>query len=224
MVTKIHSLGIPDSLTKIMVYPKTAIADSSVNTVSVSASGSAVLSTTKIYFSGNSLKVPSPGTDYFLASAGTSILSFGTNDYTIDFWLYFDGTSPNTEPFWGSSVGATGSVDMVYYEYANRGFGIYTDNVASDKCYGGASSIIKQAWFHLAYVRYGGASNMYKNGTAMSEVHTDGNINTSNVNIKNFQIGKSTTGWTSSTNMYFQNFRISGYARWTGNFTPPTRQ
>jgi len=82
------------------------------------------------------------------------------------------------------------------------------------------TSVSSNTWYHLAVVRSGNTFSLYVNGVSESTA-------TSSVVIaddtSNLLIGVGDTG-TTYLNGYIDDLRITkGYARYTSNFTPPTK-
>jgi len=140
---------------------------------------------------------------------------FGTDDWTIETWLYCTKTGGFNAIF-DTRVG-TGT------ETGNFGIGMY--NTGRVQLFSGGifyyptNTLSFNTWQHFAVVKNSGTTTMYFNGTAASTTYSDSRNYGSSQPV---QIGKDDT-----TSNYFggymQDFRISkGKARYTGNFTPPS--
>ena len=143
------------------------------------------------------------------------VYGFGTDDWTIETWLYCTKTGGFNAIF-DTRVG-TGT------QAGNFGIGMY--NTGRVQLFSGGifyyptDTLSFNTWQHFAVVKNSGTTTMYFNGTAASSTYSDSRDYGSSQPV---QIGKDDT-----TSNYFggymQDFRISkGLARYTANFTPPT--
>jgi hypothetical protein len=135
---------------------------------------------------------------------------FGTNDFTIDFWVRF------------ATLGTTVLKRTMLWRDA--AFNVVWNSTNALETFGQSFSWtpVINVWYHVAVIRNGmGTNNLtaYINGTSIgSGTYTD-NYSSSNT----FYIGAE-GGTTNTLHAYIDELRISnGIARWTGNFTLPTR-
>jgi len=150
---------------------------------------------------------------------GDAEFAFGTNDFTVEFWLY-PVTRTATEgiliDFRGSS--ADGTYTHLYLD--NQ----YSNNVIIYHHQGGtritSSPILDNAWSHVALTRSGNDVKLFVNG--IQEGSTFTNSLTQLVGTNGPQIGSYHTGAFALTG-YMSDIRIlNGTAAYTSNFTPPT--
>jgi Concanavalin A-like lectin/glucanases superfamily len=177
-----------------------------VGNAQVSTAISAKWGSTSMYFD---------GTGDYLAVPNSSLFDFGSSDWTIEFWLYRTATATQTLITKRTSNAVAGIPNI----FAN------TSNKIVVECSGQTTltptgTISNNVWTHVAIVRYGSGSNnikIYFGGTAdaTSVTWTTMATNTSPVYIGADTNGNGYTG-------YLQDIRISRYARYTANFTPPT--
>lgn len=83
--------------------------------------------------------------------------------------------------------------------------------------------IIKiNTWHHLAYTKCNKDVNVYVDGEKVIQID---NYSTNTVSINSMSTLRLMKAWelTYQTYGYMDEFRISNIARWTGNFTPPTK-
>lgn len=147
---------------------------------------------------------------------GSAILQFdaytlGTSDFTIDFWMYNTATS-NAYRRW--ITGNNGSfVDGTFCIRETSSGVIQTQNVTS------STSVPRNQWVHIAAVRSNGTLKIYLNGTEIASVSDSNNYSEALKYIGGYynSIGNETFQG------YMDEIRISNVARWTSNFTPPTR-
>jgi hypothetical protein len=86
------------------------------------------------------------------------------------------------------------------------------------------TSLTTGQWYHIAVVRYNGTLKLYVDGTVA------GTVNSFNINLKRDQYNRfvnvfgnwQSDGGSTGLNGYVSDYRITKYARYTSNFTPPT--
>ncbi len=165
------------------------------------------------------------GTTDYLVVPNNPGIQFGTEEFTIEFWMY----RPTATNVNGSIVNMTGGVGdwglimtggVMYFQsrYAsaslNNNFSLFLSSSTQP------SSVFN--WVHIAYVRVaGGSSRFYLNGVGVGSPVTD----TTNYNgTGSLQIGGVASGGYGSFLGYLSNLRIvKGVALYTGNFTPPNQ-
>ena len=180
--------------------------------------GNTTGSTTQTKFSNTKSMYFDASGDY-ISISDNEAYGFGTDDWTIETWLYctktggfnaiFDtrvGTGTEAGSF-GLGMHTTGRVQM------------YSNATSPAQFLYPSSTLSFNTWQHLAIVKNSGTTTMYFNGTAASTTYSDSRNYGSSQPV---QIGKDDT-----TSNYFggymQDFRITkGLARYTGNFTPPS--
>jgi hypothetical protein len=161
----------------------------------------------------------SNASDYI--STTNSNLALGTNNWTIESWVYPRFTA-NSGIFQISNVqyGLTNSnLNTVALGFGNDNKAIV--RVANATYTSTGTTITANAWTHLALVKSSNVSKLYINGTLDSTLGTSGNI-TDTVNYTgttNIAVGG--YGSTSAlANAYISNFRVvSNNAVYTSNFT-----
>ncbi len=152
-----------------------------------------------------------PNSDYF---------NYGTGNFTIEFWMYYNsisgyqtiaslGYSPQVNTGWLIQTG-NGDGKVIFYV---QGSGTI---IASD----GGATISTGQWYHIAVVRNSGTTTIYRNGSSVGSGADTTNYTSTGV----FYIGGGTsTGLNGAYfNGYLDDFRITKFARYTANFTPPT--
>jgi len=144
--------------------------------------------------------------------------TYGTGDFTIEWWGYQTATS-GVQGIWRNSTGdTTNSIGFwTIAQPAGRititiGNGTTSDVVRSN------SAITLNAWNHYAFVRSGTLFTLYVNGVAQTET-----LNSSidlPAQLAYMQIGNAGGLYAGQ----ISNFRIvKGTAVYTANFTPPTQ-
>jgi len=154
--------------------------------------------------------------------------NFDDGDFTIDWWEQRRTTSAN-QPSISSDTGANGyqafllgwshtTTAIVYYQRSHFSTDGSTWNCVVEHDYGGLDT-----WYHLAVVRKGGTIYAFRNGVLKDSKPITGSLVRS-YNAMGFGYYYSAPT-TYLINGYMDEIRISkGIARWTANFTPPTRR
>ena len=207
--------------------------DSSTNNFTITRNGN----TTQGTFSPFS-KVDGRWGNYFdgdgdsLSVAYNSAFVFGTDDFTVEAWVYIAGNSAQssggTRTAQIASTITTGPTSG--WEFKIRGNGsttgtgiIFSNRVDSTTAYEviGEVTVNQNQWNHVAAVRSGTTTTIYLNGTSINS-GTLGNQTISSSN--SLMVGRQdVSGYTHDLNGYISNFRIvKGTAVYTSNFTVPT--
>jgi len=144
-----------------------------------------------------------------LSIASTASLAMGTNDFTIEFWVYLRSATNNRTLAWPVAGNILIYCDNSgYFAYASYGVG----NVL-------ASSIVAplNTWTHIAISRTGTNSKIFVNGAIGASTSSDSN----NWGQSVFNIGSDIAA--NFLNGYLSNLRIvKGTGLYTTTFTPPT--
>jgi hypothetical protein len=147
-------------------------------------------------------------------SATNDNFAFGTEDFTIDFWLY-----ASSGTYYITSCTASGTNDPKGVSICSDGIWIGTNSSVSAVHMG---SIPVNAWTHVAVVRNGTSFMVFVNGVLVEKSSVGASVSIDN---KKFMIGARYTDDLNylGSEFYMDELRISkGIARWTSNFTPPT--
>jgi hypothetical protein len=214
-----EEVGGNDEYTKLLLHMNgtdgsTSFIDSSASTHTVTATGDAQIDTAQSKFGGASGLFDGSG-DY-LSLADSSDWYFGTGDFTIDFWVRWDGAPGSRQDLCGQ-IGD--SYNKWYFCWQAGGYlELYV------KVSGSTKIDVKAMWnpstatcYHIAIVRYGTTFKIFVDGVdkpssggtdsdAMPDIASELKIGTAEIAFK---------GW-------IDEFRISkGIAPWTAAFTPP---
>ena len=165
-----------------------------------------------LYFAGTS-------NTYLLKDLGETI---GTRDFTVEAWVY--PTTTGAQHVFQISNQTVGYQSITTQNTQvgigmNNGFWRYGTTGWNFGYVHTTTAVVVNTWHHVAYVRTGGYSKLYLNGT---EIHS--NADTSNYSARYLAYGvghQSNNVWYG----YTQGLRVAlGYARYTSNFTPPTEE
>jgi hypothetical protein len=160
------------------------------------------------------------GTTDYVSVPASSDFSFGSGDFTIDFWARWASVPTGTTPHIFFSSGAcfkawySPDFDCISFEYHKGGaeFLLYNASCWSDPQI--------NTWYHFAVVRNGTSLKWYKDGVLLSSSSIGTDTIDACSQALTFGYDLELTRW--SFNGWFDCIRVSkGIARWTSNFTPP---
>jgi hypothetical protein len=185
--------------------------------------GNAQLSTAvKKYGSGS---IAFDGTGDSLKIIDNPNINFGSGDFTLECWVYFNVV--NTEQVIFSKGWQSSSAYASYLIYmtsaASLRFGASTNggswDIANEKVIG---TMTAGAWTHIAVTRSGTSFRAFINGVINDSFTFTSASSLANIAAQTLFIGGRTDG-NSTMNGYIDDLRITkGYARYTTTFTPPT--
>ena len=164
---------------------------------------------------GNNWSCYFDGTTDALTVASGSAVTFGTGDFTIEFWVYYITNDADYDVF--CSVGSNVSIGYYtaqgWYLVYNNGIGGFP---SAYKIQSGVQ-IPLNTWAHVACSRASGVTRLFLNGTQAGSSYSD----TTSYSSGNTVLG--TSGASYSPNCYISNFRVlTGTGLYTANFNPPT--
>jgi hypothetical protein len=186
------------------------IIDNSRNNFAITSSGDVSLSDSQYKFGGASAYFD--GTGDYLVTPTTSVLTFGTNDLTVELWIYQTV----------SSVGAYKVIvgDNVYSSVG--GWTLYSYNNQLNLWKGGteliapSGTLTLNSWNYVVWTRQSGNNRIFINGTQVGSTVSDSTNYTSTA----IYVGSSKIN-TLNFAGYVDELRITkGVARYTANFTP----
>ncbi|MHA2012776.1 MAG: LamG-like jellyroll fold domain-containing protein [Candidatus Helarchaeota archaeon] len=199
--------------------------DASASNHSISFFGNAQLDTAYYKYGSASLYLPNSGS--YLNTPQSNDFDFGTDDFTIEFWIRRNGnindyagvisTSSGTTNGWAIYFGNAGSGTQNYCKFVSRSGG-WSDRLISD------TILPDITWIHIAVCRDGNTLRMFQGGILVDSYDCTGLSFTDGSG--NPVIGRIYTG----TNGYYftghlDDLRvIKGSALYTEDFTPPTQE
>ena len=194
----------------------TSIVDSSANAHTITVNGDAQISTTQSKFGGASMKFD--GNDSIEVPSSTD-LSFGSGDFTIECWAYFNSLPSLLTVANFDGGGSYSSIFFAHLPTLNcyiSGNGT-SWNVLAGNSLGTPSTGV---WHHLALVREGNVYRGFLDGVlGFSVTNSSGPYGSSAL----ARIGAANADGTGGFDGYIDDFRITkGVARYTANFTPFT--
>lgn len=195
----------------------TVFTDNSPTPKTVTASGSAAISTEQSKFGGASLGL----TGGFSSVANSADFDTATGDFTVEFWLR--PTSLDASAILFNKADGTSS-GYPYQAYATTSGGLVfrSYNAGSTKLFAITTAdglVAVGTWAHLAFVRFGSTFTVYVNGVASGSATYSESLPT---NTFPMSIGAYSSG-TYPFKGHIDEFRFTkGAARYTADFTPPT--
>jgi hypothetical protein len=161
-----------------------------------------------IYFNGSS--------DYITTNADAA---FGTGDFTIEFWAYFNSVAGTQDLFDTRPAGTASTPQYVAIETVSGALNYYTNN-ANPAISGG--TLVAGTWYHIALSRSGTSTRMFINGVQTGSTYSDSQNYVNGANRPALGIDSNLLN-TSYFNGYMSNIKvIKGKALYTTTFTPPT--
>lgn len=196
--------------TKFLLNPDVSISDLSQST-EIKCFGGAVTSTAQVKFAGTKSIYGDGSGDY----VSMSIEPIGTDDFTIEAWIYPTNLGTYATAISGATIGGgKGAV-----------FGVdlwFVGNNSSNQLFSSAANkIVVDQWQHIAITRQGTSLKLFYNGTQF-----DSGTNSTDLDQTTYVLfARYTDGSYLEYTGYIQDFRITkGLARYTANFTPSTTE
>ena len=181
--------------------------------------GNAQVSTSVKKFGTGSIAFDGTG-DYLKSNANTSLYTFGTGDFTVEFWMYSNSFASTATLYDGRPDGNDGSSQpfVCIFQDTSGQVGLFVLNTTQIT----SSALSTSTWYHVAVCRSGTSTKMFINGTQVGSTYTDSNNYLCGTNRPSIGANGYSSG-SFSYNGYIDDLRITkGYARYTANFTPPT--
>jgi hypothetical protein len=176
----------------------------------ISAVGNAQVDTAQSKFGGASLLLDGTG-DYLLIRPLTEF-AFGTNNFTIEFWLRVTTISTQYQNILDMRTAGNQFAPVIFLEYGVLKFGDgYTVRITN------GSNLSINTWYHVAVSRSATSTKMFVDGTQVGSTYSD----SANYIAPDFAIGANFAG-AASVNGHMDEVRISNSARYTTTFTPST--
>jgi len=192
----------------------TTFTDSGPNAFTLTRYGTAAVSTTQSKYGGASGYFDGSGARLGLSSTA---IDFGTGDFTAECWIYL-----NASP---SSANAHIMGKHVYGISASWILQINTSRVLSFLWNDGVNilstgtALNLSQWYHIAACRSGSTLRVFINGTQVATT----TISYTFSSTTEFTVcSASNDNALSRVNAYIDDLRISQFARYVSNFTPPT--
>ena len=158
------------------------------------------------------------GTGDNLTTANSTAYDFGSNNFTIECWVYTGSTSQQTV-IERRGTGYTTGDWVIFINESSTVVSFYSFDVGSPVVSG--TGLTLNSWNHIAVVRNGTTFTLYLNGVSISSLTSSTAIASNSLGIT---VGQdNVSGGRLYFSGYISNARIvKGTAVYTANFTPPT--
>lgn len=174
------------------------------------ASYSAATNGGSAYFNGNA--------DY-LSLSGSTALTFGTGDFTIEGWFYYTSYSSGPIFFDARPLSTNGVYPAINVDPAGV-LGYYVNNAYQIF---GTTTISLNTWNHFALARSGTSTKLFLNGVQQGSTYTDTNNYLLGTNRPIIGGNGFSPGTASGLSGFLSSIRVvKGTALYTANFTVPT--
>jgi hypothetical protein len=208
----------------------TNFTDSGMSNITLITRGAAISNTVGGKF-GNCVSFPQ-GTGYRrieLVDLEKRLANVGTNDWTVDFWVYLTAGSANgAQMLFGLQPGSAQRPFVYIYKGASNSMRVASAAVssayASDATANPSWNNYADAWTHIAVCRYTNVVMLYMNGVRQNQYNAtlSGNPSYSWATCTNQTIGAPADENMPGMN-YYDEIALRRRAVWQGtNFTPPT--
>ena len=176
--------------------------------------GNTTASNTQRKFAGSSA-VYFDGTGDYLTFAPGSRFAFGTGDFTIECWVYFNSYETSNGFFVGQNFFSS------VFQISNGILQFYSQP-ASAYVVTGSTALPQNEWVHVAVTRSGNTFKVFLNGSVDG---TGTNSSDAGFNSANLLTIGAWNNLAASWTGYMQDLRVTkGLARYTATFTPPTAE
>jgi len=159
----------------------------------------------------------------YLSIPNSSDWSFGTGDFTIDFWWRPIATLPagTSETLLATCpINAVSAGWSIYYYLGNLGFASTTGGGAWDRgLHTGAWTRVNNTWTHFAICRSGATLYIFANGTVVGSPAIANSHDTSNAL---YVAGDLLSNYGNPGGQLDEVRIVKGEALYVANFTPPT--
>ena len=196
------------------IQGSTTITDNSISANTMNRYGDTCINTSTFKFGTSAIYFDGTG-DALRCNAPD--FAFGTNDFTIEFWIYPINGSNGVAAriFETQAYGTAGGYQLIFISGQSKiEFG---ESANGTFVLDSASSLTNLAWTHVAISRVSGTTRLFINGT--SEANT---AYVSNYTKTALSIGSDNSGGNGFYG-YLDEFRVTrGVGRYTSNFSVPT--
>ena len=116
------------------------------------------------------------GSGDYLTVAGSSAIEIGSNDFSIEFWIYFNAAVSTQMIFYDGRNTITQATPCIYVSTSIRYYVSGADRITSN------TTISAGAWFHVAVSRVSGTTRMFINGITQTGTYADSTVYTNQTN------------------------------------------
>jgi hypothetical protein len=159
------------------------------------------------YFDGNG--------DFLQGTVFSPELSFGTGDFTIEFWVYPQSTARQD---W-VDLSASSGFNRIIVAYISSAIAYHAGSGSAASARITGPTIAVSQWYHIALSRNSGSSRLFVNGAQVGSTFADTLNFTSDLRLTVF---RDPAGSTHATGNISDLRILKGTGLYTANFTPPT--
>lgn len=157
------------------------------------------------------------GSGDYLTLGGQSNFAFGSNPFTIEFWIYPTTVSGGAVVYDQRPSGSSGAQPMISFD--GSGFLQYYTNAAYQIT--ATTAMAVNTWNHVALARSGTSTKLFLNGVQTGSTYTDSTVYVNGASRP--VIAANGTNLLNPFTGYISNLRVlNNTALYTANFTPPT--
>ena len=154
-----------------------------------------------------------------IAADGNDDFTFGTGDFTIEFWV-LQSDRKSTASLYGGRRDADNEVAPVIYLNS----GVVTYYTAGSNRITGSSTLSLNSWHHIVVERSSGSTKLYVNGVQEGSTYSDSNSYVAKLNRPTIGAEGRVFGNNPLVG-YISNLRVcKGHAVYGAAFTPPTSE
>lgn len=168
-----------------------------------------------IFFNGTNDYI-TVGQPYSLTGFVNTNFYFGTGDWSVEMWVYFN-TVTGTQSIIDTRPSGTAATNN--YIVLQLVTGVLTYFTAAVTAITGPT-LVASTWYHIAISRQFNRTRLFVNGVQQGQDYTDAQTYTTGLNRPIF--GVDYTGTTNYISGYMDDIRITRFARYKGIFTIPT--
>ena len=156
-----------------------------------------------------------------LTVASDADFNFGSGDFTIEYWIWPNGTPNNPVGLPDMRPASTNGPYVQININTSNQVGLYVDN-AQRISQSSSTALTSNAWNHVCLARSGSTTTLYIGGASVGSWSDSTTYSQGRCLIAGHSI-ETNRGWASGC--YVTDFRIvKGTAVYTSNFTPPTER
>lgn len=194
----------------------TVFADDSGFNRTVTGNGGAQISTAQSKFGGSSVLFNGNGA--YLSVPASFMFAFGTGDFTVETWAYFNSLAVASRITNRTDGGYTGTWALTFQTDGSFKF---TEVIVGEPGVStAAGALVTGVWQHIVAARSNGTLNLFLSGNLVASGANTTNFSTYSFNLL---IGRSAPNETGYLNGYLDDICITpGVARYTAAFTPPS--
>ena len=199
--------------TSLLTCQSNKFVDNSSNAFTITKNGDAAVKTFNPFKRNTGQSIYFDGTGDSLFQAASPNYTFGTGDFTIEFWINFTSTTNRQDILWISTAGAATDRLGISWNLTAGNLTYYISPTVGNAINAAWTPTTGQ-WYHIALCRSSGNTKLFINGTQSGSTYTDSRNYNSQYAL---YVGQDSTGLTSMFNGYLRDLRITRYARYTSN-------